>query len=323
MLNKNMKEKELSQMPEGKADGEQRYLLVVGGPTASGKTAFSIGLARHIGTEIVSCDSRQFYREMSIGTARPSEEELSEVPHHFIGHLSVTESYSVGDYERDALQRLDQLYERYRYVILTGGSGLYIKAVCEGLDDFPPVPPAIRDHLQSAYRERGIAYLQECLQEADPDYYRQVDIHNPRRLLRALAVCKASGRPYSSFLGQKKSERRFQPIYLQLDRPRPELYERINLRVDEMVARGLVEEARALYPLRHYQALQTVGYQELFDHFSGLTSLADAIELIKRNSRRYAKRQLTWFRRNGHWQLFKADDQAGAIRYLNDQMQES
>lgn len=299
------------------------FLFVVGGPTASGKTTFSIALARHFGTEIVSCDSRQFYREMSIGTARPSEKELAQAPHHFIGHLSVTEAYSVGDYERDALRRLDELYERYRYVVLTGGSGLYIKAVCEGLDNFPAVPQAIRDSLQAAYREQGIAYLQKRLQEADPEYFQQVDIHNPRRLLRALAVCEAGGRPYSSYLGKRKAERRFQPIYLQLDWPRPVLYERIDQRVDEMVAQGLVEEARSLFPLRHYQALQTVGYQELFDHFAGLTGLDEAIRLIKRNSRRYAKRQLTWFRRDGYWQLFQADDQAGAIRYLTHKMQGS
>lgn len=296
-----------------------RYLIVLAGPTASGKTAFAIELAKHFHTEIVSCDSRQFYREMSIGTAKPTAEELAQVTHHFVGHLSVTQSYSVGDYERDALQRLDQLFEQHKRVILTGGSGLYIKAVCEGLDDFPKVPAEVQEKLTASFQREGITYLQERLQEADPVYYEQVDRMNPRRLLRALAVCEASGRPYSSFLGQPKKVRNFQPIYLQLDRPREELYDRINRRVDQMMSQGLLTEARALYPQRHLTALQTVGYQELFDHFSGKITLDIAVALIKRNSRRYAKRQLTWFRAADHWKKFRPGELSAAIAYIDSQ----
>ena len=296
---------------------EKKYLIVVGGPTASGKTSFAIRLARHFRTEILSCDSRQFFREMTIGTAKPSVEELLQVTHHFIDRLSVGEQYSVGDYERDALALLEQLFADRDVVILTGGSGLYIQALCRGLDDFPEVLPSIRADLESLHRERGIQILQEELRSVDPKYYEEVDLQNPHRLIRALEVYRASGRPFSSFRTAQAAKRFFTPIYLQLHRPRPLLYQRIDQRVDHMLASGLEQEARDLYEYRSHNALQTVGYQEFFDHFAGKTNREEAIDLIKRNTRRYAKRQLTWMRREGHWRHLDPSDWEPAIGYVN------
>lgn len=292
-----------------------KHLIVVGGPTASGKTAFAIRLARHFGTAILSADSRQFYKEMNIGTAKPTEEELQQAPHYFINSLSIGEEYSVGDFERDAMQVLEELFARQDTVVLVGGSGLYIKALCEGLDDFPDVPPAVRRQVEEEYRAKGLAHLQEELARTDPEYYQEVDRQNPHRLIRAVAVSRASGQPFSRFRKAARRPRPFTPIYLQLHWPRRELYRRINRRVEQMVAAGLLEEARSLYPERHLTALQTVGYQELFDYFDGTLSQEEAIALIQRNSRRYAKRQLTWYRRDGHWLLLRPDDWALALQY--------
>jgi len=293
-----------------------KSLIVVGGPTASGKTAFAIRLARHFGTAIVSADSRQFYREMNIGTAKPTEEELAQVPHYFINSLSIGQEYSVGDFERDALQVLGELFQKHEVVVLVGGSGLYIKALCEGLDEFPEVPPEARSAVEEEYRAKGLAFLQEELAQTDPDYYKQVDRQNPHRLIRAIAVYRASGRPFSSFRKANSQARPFSPIYLQLHWPRRELYRRINRRVEQMVAAGLEAEARALYPRRQLAALQTVGYQEFFGYFDGAASREEAIALIQRNSRRYAKRQLTWHRRDGHWKLFRPADWELALQYI-------
>lgn len=283
---------------------QQKYLIVVGGATASGKTSLAIELAQQLDTAILSCDSRQFFREMTIGTAKPTTEELAAAPHHFINSLSVEEEYNVGDYERDALQCLDELYVEKETAILTGGSGLYIQAVCEGLDVFPDVPRSIRDAIEQLHEEEGIAPLQAELQASDPTYYAKADIQNPHRLIRALSVCRVSGQPFSSFLNQPKPKRRFTPIFILLEWERALLYERINQRVDKMLEEGLLEEARQLFPFRENTALQTVGYQELFEYFEGNCSLETAIELIKRNSRRYAKRQMTWFRRDARWKSF-------------------
>lgn len=293
------------------------YLIVVGGPTASGKTSFAIWLAIFFDTVILSCDSRQFYREMRIGTARPTPEEMARVPHHFIGHLSISQSYSVGDYERDALSLLDQLFRQHEVVILTGGSGLYQKALCEGLDPFPAVPTQVKAALEKQFSDRGIAFLQEELRRVDPAYYQEVDIHNPARLIRALAVYRASGQPFSAFRKQQPAERPFRPVYLQLHHPREVLYARIDQRVDEMIREGLEAEARALSPFREQTALQTVGYQEFFDYFDGKQSLAETIELIKRNTRRYAKRQLTWMRRDPCWKHFRPEEKEECLRYLS------
>ena len=295
---------------------DKKFLLIIGGPTASGKTTLAIRLARHFGTEILSCDSRQFFKEMSIGTAKPSEEELTQAPHHFINSHSIQEEYSVGDYEKDAIALLDQLFKKHEVVILTGGSGLYQKAVCEGLDEFPQVSVAIRQKVEGWYAEEGLEGLQGRLKEVDPNYYAEVDRQNPHRLIRALAVFEASGQAFSTFRKNKQKVRPFVPIYLELSWDRKMLYQRINQRVDLMMQNGLLDEVRQLYPHKHLSSLQTVGYQELFDYLDAHTSEEEAIELIKRNSRRYAKRQLTWTRRDGYWKHFRPDEWEETLEYL-------
>lgn len=279
------------------------YLLVIIGPTASGKTALSIQLAQQFKTVILSCDARQFYREMTIGTAKPTTEELAAAPHQFIDSLSIEEAYNMGAFERDAVAFLEQHYQQEQLAIMAGGSGLYVKAVCEGVDHFPAIDPAVRVALNELWEAKGIEALQAELAIADPVYYQQVDQANPHRLIRALEICRGTGQAFSSFQGKSKAKRPFQAIKIGLDWDRAALYERINKRVDLMVEEGLVEEARSLYPKRHLNALQTVGYQELFQYFDGDIDLNTAIELIKRNTRRYAKRQLTWFRKDQaiHW----------------------
>ena len=292
------------------------HLIVIGGPTASGKTGVAIELARRFGAPIVSADSRQFYREMTIGTAKPTAAELAAAPHHFTGHLSVETPYSVGDYERAALPLLERLFEKNEYVILTGGSGLFINAVTRGLDHFPEVPAAVKQQLRKEFTERGLQPLLLELERNDPDYYALVDRQNPARVLRALEVIRASGEPFSKFRTQQPKERPFRPIYLAMEHEREVLYDRINRRVNLMLESGLVEEARALYPLRHLRSLQTVGYQELFAYFAGETDLATAVELIQRNSRRYAKRQMTWLRRDGFWTWFAPENLAAMERFI-------
>lgn len=279
----------------------KKYLLVIGGPTAGGKTTLAIELARAFDTEILSADSRQFYRELRIGTARPSPEELAQAPHHFVADRSLTEPLSAGAFAREALAKLEAIYRRRDIAVLVGGSGLYLRAVTEGLDDFPPVPESVSRELAAYYEREGLAGLQRELARVDPAYFATVDRDNHRRLLRALAIWRATGRPYSSYRTAAAADRPFESIFIYPDWPREALYARIDRRVDAMFAAGLVEEARELFPLREYQALRTVGYQELFAHFEGTIDLDRARELIKRNSRRYAKRQLTWLRRDGYW----------------------
>jgi tRNA dimethylallyltransferase len=298
----------------------RKYLLVIGGPTASGKTALAIQFAQHFATEILSADSRQFYREMSIGTAKPSAAELAQAPHHFINSLSITQAYSVGDYEREALALLDNLYQKHDILILTGGSGLFVNALCRGLDAFPEVPDAIKEQVEMDFQEKGLAFLQNELQTQDPDYYAQVDIQNPQRLMRALAVIRASGRAFSAYRNQAPEPRYFIPIYIWITWERELLYQRINQRVAHMLAQGLEQEALALYPQKHLSSLQTVGYQEFFDHFEGNISHNEALELIKRNSRRYAKRQGTWMRRDGFWHEVEPGDFEGALAWVKGQM---
>lgn len=301
----------------------RKFLIVIGGPTASGKTSVAIKLANYYKTEIVSVDSRQFYREMNIGTAKPTEEELAAAPHHFINNLSVRYEYTVGDYERDAIRLLDTLFETKDIVILAGGSGLFIKAVCEGLDSFPDVSDKIKEDLEADYRQFGIGFLQNELRESDPDYYDEVDIHNPHRLLRALSVCRASGEPFSSFRTKEKVERSFTPIYVMLNWDREDLYERINERVDKMMEQGLLKEVEGLQLHKEKQALQTVGYQELFDHLDGKTTLEEAVELIKQNSRRYAKRQTTWFKRKSQFARFHPMELKAIAEFVKAKMSQN
>lgn len=275
-----------------------KYLITIIGPTAIGKTSLSIKIAQHFGCDIISADSRQFFKEMAIGTAVPSAEELEGAPHHFIQNISIFDDYTVGDFERDAIAKLDELYQANDFAVIVGGSGLYIDAVLKGFDDFPDVDPSVREELIANYEKYGISYLQEELKRLDPVHYDKVALENPQRLMRALEVSIGSGRPYSSFLNIKKNSRRFTPIIIGLEADRATTYRRINERVDIMAANGLIEEARTLYPHKKLNALQTVGYRELFAYFDGEFTLEEALEEIKKNTRRFAKRQMTWFQRN-------------------------
>lgn len=273
-------------------------VICVVGATAIGKTALAIKLAEQYATEILSADSRQFYKEMCIGTAVPSSEELSAAPHHFIQNISIHDTYSVGDFERDALNLLNDLFKRFSVVVAVGGSGLYIDALVKGLDQFPEVSPEVRIQLNQEFAQNGITPLQKELQRVDPDYYSTVDLHNQHRLIRALEVCRSSGKAYSSFLNKPSVPRNFDVMYIGLTAEREIIYDRINQRVDIMMAEGLLEEAKRLYPHKNLNALQTVGYRELFQYFDGSMSKEEAISEIKKNTRRFAKRQGTWFRRN-------------------------
>lgn len=286
-------------------------LIVIAGPTAVGKTDLCLKLAKELDTEIISADSRQFFRELSIGTAKPSAQELAEVPHHFINSRSITEAYSAGDFERDALEILNKLFQRKKCVILTGGSGLYIKALCEGLDDLPRPSPGLRDELMRQLREDGLEYLQNEVLRADPVFSATPELYNPQRVVRALEVFYTSGRPISSYQNAHKAERPFQTIAIALERERSELYHRIESRVDQMLAAGLVEEVRGVLPYREHHALKTVGYKEVFGFLDGEYDEPEMIRLLKQNTRRYAKRQLTWFRHQGDYRWFQADDYSG------------
>lgn len=302
---------------------DKKYLIIVSGPTAVGKTTLALQLAQALETEIISADSRQFYRETEIGTAKPNDQELAKVKHYFINDLSIHDSYSVGDFERDALKLLKPLFEKHQTIICVGGSGLFIRALCEGLDEYPAVSEKIIEDIEKLYQQDGIEALQNLLKKVDPDYYAQVDLKNPRRLIRALSVFQASGQAFSSFQKKAKPARFFTPIYIKLDMPRPDLYERINQRVDQMMEGGLLEEAKQLLPFRHLNALQTVGYQELFDYLEEKTDLATAIELIKRNTRRYAKRQETWFRKEEHWSIFRPEDLEAILTHIRNKISEA
>lgn len=286
----------------------KKYLIAIVGPTAIGKTAVSIALAKYFNAEIISADSRQFFKEMNIGTAVPTKDELTKVPHHFIQHISIEDEYSVGDFERDALQLLEEKFKKHDLIFLVGGSGLYIDAVLKGLDSFPDINPKVRAELQELYDQNGIESLQKQLKQKDPEYYQKVDTQNPHRLIRALEVCIQSGKPYSSFLGKNKPKRPFEILKIGLEAERKVLYDRINKRVDIMMENGLIEEAKQLEGKKHLNALQTVGYKELFSFFKNEISLESAIEEIKKNSRRYAKRQLTWLRKDEAVKWFKYNE---------------
>jgi tRNA dimethylallyltransferase len=294
---------------------KNNYLLTLIGPTAIGKTALSISLAKHFDCDIISCDSRQFYKEMTIGTAVPNKKELQNATHHFIQNKSIFENYSVGDFEKEAITKLDELFLENNIQIMVGGSGLYVDAVLKGFDDFPDIDENIRLKLNSDFEQFGIVYMQQKLKELDSSYYNELKtknpqtLQNPQRMKRFVEVCIGSGKPYSSFLNQKKNKRNFTPIIIGLEAEREIMYDRINQRVDMMMKEGLLEEAKKLYPNKSLNALQTVGYRELFDYFDGKITLDFATDEIKKNTRRFAKRQLTWFKRtvNVIWVDYKTD----------------
>ena len=275
-----------------------KVLISVTGPTAIGKTKLGILLANHFDTEIISADSRQFYKEMSIGTAVPTKHELTSVVHHFIQHKSIHEPYSVGDFEKDALKKLDELFQDHEVVIMVGGSGLYVDAITKGLDAFPKVDKSIRENLNKQLADDGIEILQNMLSTLDPEHYNRIDIHNPHRLIRALEICVGTDRPYSSFLNKLKDKRNFKVLSVGLQAERSVVYERINERVDLMMEEGLIDEVKLLKDNRDLNALQTVGYKELFEYLDGNWTLDFAISEIKKNTRRFAKRQNTWFKKN-------------------------
>lgn len=297
---------------------DNKKLIVIAGPTAVGKTDFAIKLALKLNAEIISADSRQVYQEMSVGTAKPTMKERKGVKHHFICNVSVNDSYNVGKYEKEVLAFLKDYFESKNVAILCGGTGMYIEAVTKGLDSFPEVSNEIKEEISSSYKSKGIEYLQELLKNLDPIYFEKVDIKNPHRLMRALSVIKQTGKPFSSFLGKEKNKRDFDIEYILLDLPREILYDRINKRVDKMLENGLENEVMKLEPFKEEKALQTVGYQELFSFYDGEITFEEAINLIKRNSRRYAKRQLTWFRNREEWKTYSPNDFDLVLNYLKE-----
>jgi tRNA dimethylallyltransferase len=304
-----------------------KYLLTIVGPTAIGKTSLSIALAQHFNCEIISCDSRQFYREMTIGTAVPTELELSSAKHHFIHHKSIFENYNVGDFEKEAISKLDKLYKTNDYAILVGGSGLYVDAILKGFDEIPEIENTIRNQIVAEYESNGIEFLRENLKNLDPNYYVELTqknpqtLLNPQRMMRFVEVCIGTGKPYSSFINKGKNIRNFTPILIGLEAEREQIYNRINKRVDIMMNEGLLAEAKNVYPNKNLNALQTVGYKELFRFFDSEITLEFAIEEIKKNTRRFAKRQLTWFKRNSETKWFDTDENIDEIiEFINNQL---
>lgn len=294
-----------------------KRLVVIVGPTGSGKTDLSIRIARHYGVPILSTDSRQVYRGLPIGTAQPAQEQLEAVEHHFIASHDITQNLSCGEYEVQALARLEELFAGHELVVAVGGSGLYVRALCEGMDDLPKADEALRHELSGRLQQEGVEGLAAQLKELDPVYYEEVDRSNPARVVRALEVCLQTGRPYSAQRTGTRRSRPFEIIKVGVELPREVLYERIDRRVDQMLADGLEAEARRMYPFRQLNALQTVGYREFFNFFDGSITRDQAVELIKRNSRRYAKRQFTWFRRDPQIRWFAPSDTQAIINYID------
>lgn len=300
------------------------YLITIIGPTAIGKTALSIKLAQHFNCDIISCDSRQFYKEMKIGTAVPNDEELTSAKHHFIQNKSIFDNYSVGDFEQEVLEKLNALFKENNIQIMVGGSGLYVDAVLKGFDEFPAIDTSFREEINQEFDKKGIEYLQEKLKTLDTEYYKKLEtenaqtLQNPQRMKRFVEVCLGTGKPYSSFIGKRKNNRNFTPIIIGLETDREIMYNRINQRVDIMMQEGLLEEAKNLYPNKELNALQTVGYRELFDFLDDKTTLDFAIEEIKKNTRRFSKRQITWFKRTENTTWFDyLTDISEVIKKLN------
>lgn len=297
-----------------------KTLVVLTGPTGIGKTALSIEIAQHFDTEIVSSDSRQLFKELSIGTAVPSKEELGAVRHHLIQTYSITENYNASRYEHEALEVIENLFKQHDVLLLVGGSMLYIDAICKGIDFMPDADPEIRNTLKKQLETNGIESLRLQLKQLDPEYYEKVDLKNPARIIHALEICLMTGKPYSSFRTNPQKERPFHILKIGLNTNREILHQRINQRVDQMIKSGLIEEARKVYPQKHLNALNTVGYRELFDWFDGNSSKEKAIELIKRNSRRYARKQITWFRRDEQMQWFEPNQKEEILSYITQEI---
>lgn len=295
----------------------QKYLVVIAGPTAVGKTDLTIKLAKHYNTVILSADSRQFYKELTIGTAKPEKNQLEEVPHYFINTKHIDELYGAGHYEKDALQLLGELFERHQLVFLTGGSGLYIDAVLNGVDDFEEIPPEVRERFNKDFQEKGLDWLQRELAEQDPNYYNTVDRNNPQRIIRALEVIAHTGQAYSTFLNNNKKERDFTAIKILLNTDRQVLYDRINKRVDKMMENGLLDEVKNFITYKQFNALKTVGYRELHEYLDGKTDLKTAVEKIKQHTRNYAKRQITWFKNKDQFEEFSPEDADKIIAYID------
>jgi tRNA dimethylallyltransferase len=298
---------------------QKNKVIVVAGPTAAGKTRVAIDLAKHFGTEIISADSRQCYKELNIGVGRPSREELAQVPHHFIASHSIHEKQTAASFEAFALKKASEIFSRNNVVLLAGGTGLYINSFCEGLDEIPPIPEEVRLGISEAYKERGLAWLREEVKNIDPLFFEKGDIHNPHRLMRAFEVAKVTGESIFEFRKRKKKERPFHIIRIGLNLPKEQLHQNINRRVEEMMDKGWLEEIEAVLPYQHLNALQTVGYKELFAYRAGHVSLARAIEDIKKNTRQYAKRQLTWFRREKDYAWFDPEDKFTIFKFLKEQ----
>ncbi len=297
-----------------------KYLIVLLGPTGIGKSKLAIQIASELNTEIISSDSRQIYRELSIGTAVPEKTDLETIPHHFIHSHSIHDYYNASKFEDEAIEIIEQLFQTKDAALMTGGSMMYIDAVCKGIDDLPTVDPILRQQLIDEFENNGIEHLRLHLKKLDPAYYEKVDLKNPKRLLHALEICMMTGKTYTSFRTQIVKERSFNIIKIGINRDREELYDRINMRVDQMIEAGLEEEARSVYPHRQLNSMNTVGYKELFAYFDGETSLEKAIELIKRNTRHYARKQLTWFRKDTSIQWFHPDDNNEILEWLKAQL---
>ena len=299
----------------------KRYLICIIGPTAVGKTSLSLRIASWLGAEVLSADSRQFYRELKIGTAKPSEHELSQIPHHLIDSLSIHDEYDVGLFEKESLKIIKELHLKDQFVVMVGGSGLFVNAVCEGLDEFPEVKEGMRDQLNVEFQKDGLEKLVQELLKADPEYAQIVDLKNPQRIIRALEVIRSTGHKFSSFRKSQKKPRPFEVIKIGLEMDREILYQRIDQRMDEMIEQGLFEEAKNLLPFKHLNALQTVGYQEIFPFLEGIYDYVEAVRLLKRNSRRYAKRQLTWFKKDSSVRWFNPNKAEEIIRYLSESLE--
>lgn len=297
---------------------QKKYLVVIAGATAVGKTALAIDLAKHYNTVILSADSRQFYKELSIGTAKPSEEQLREVQHFFINYKNISELYGAGHFEKDVVVLLDELFKTHHLVFMVGGSGLYIDAVLNGVDDFVEVPIEVRENLNKQFEEKGLTWLQNEVKKADEVYFNSVDINNPQRLIRALEVSLHTGLPYSSYLKKNKIERNFTPIKILINTKREKLYAQINRRVDEMMKNGLLKEAEQFKAYKNFNALKTVGYKELYDYFDGKYNLETAVEKIKQHTRNYAKRQITWFKNKDTFTEFEPSEKEKIIHYIDN-----